>query len=593
MVQPARAIEIQNVAFSGCNLRTGAIPLVCTLSLTVSGASPILGTFVWGDGTVTQQIQNNGTNNLFSVSHTYTVKGNYTLHANLTDAVGAIWQNSWRVSALAVGYSGAASVSATIEGYGLVAALQRMSADSETFTAYVKNTGSAWIGSMTVTWYGNNWGTVCTTQTNAISSLAVGQWAYATAQSFWSCGEPTSIWVKVTAPGFPSLNGTSPKMTVSWSAGMPAVGLQIRAIQNSLTLPLGGYGLLQYQVTNTGYFSLDFHDTVAQDPLGSFVLMPSDLGNPSHSLFINNTQNPSLAGTLALFQGLGRILLQPGQSVLVNRTVLAVNGGGLTDLHITDTLYPACPTTPGANGVDSDLACGLSMFPPQPASVNLAIALTQTGASILMLTANPLGNGTEQFIGQIVSVGPGSGFLVTGFVFWKSADVTNRSQVAGPTMSSTGTVTVSVTGLKGGTNYSVQFFVQGVGPAVYSNTLAFVTSGFCTGVGCGGVSPPVTPPNFIAAFLTILASASGVPAEIFGYLFGLALIGTAILFLLVVSSSLKVDIPPLLFMGLLWLLLIINVVLFLWPDWIIVLMFVFTGLLLWRELSSSGSEASG
>ena len=68
-------------------------------------------------------------------------------------------------------------------------------------------------------------------------------------------------------------------------------------------------------------------------------------------------------------------------------------------------------------------------------------------------------------------------------------------------------VTVNVIGLSPGTNYSVQFSVQGVGPQIFSNVIQFVTAGVCTGAGCANNPPPNTPSNFVAAFLTFLGSA--------------------------------------------------------------------------------------
>lgn len=593
---PARAIEIAYATFTGCPSRTGAIPLTCTITVSASGAPPIVGQFGWGDGANTNLIENNGTNSLFVATHTYSVKGNYSLTVNLTDVVGATWRTTYKVSAWAVGYLGTAAVSATIEGYGLVTALQRMTSDEEGFTAYVHNTGSAYISPLTVTFYGDTWGTVCAT--NTISDLIVGGWAYTTASGFninAACDTVTQIWVKVTSSSFPALNGTSPKMTVAWSAVEPAIGLSLRATQTQISVPLGGYALIQYQVTNIGFFSLDFYDTPVQNPLGSFALMPADLGNPAHALIINGTTTQTILGSTALFQGLGRILLQPGQSIYINRTIQALGSTTQsTSLTITDSALPRCPVYPVSPTPDNSLACGLSITPSLTPSVTITVSVTQIGATILMLVANPLGNGSEQFIGQIVSIGSSSGFLTTSFIFWKSADLTNRSQVSGPTMTQPGTVTVSVIGLTAGTNYSVQFSVQGVGPQIFSNVIQFVTAGVCSGAGCSNNPPPNTPSNFVAAFLTFLGAAAGVPAEIFGLLFGLAIIGTFILFLLVVSSHLEVDIPLEVFMGLLWMLVIVNVVLFLWPSWIIVLMFVFTGILLWWSLTGSGrGEASG
>ena len=77
----------------------------------------------------------------------------------------------------------------------------------------------------------------------------------------------------------------------------------------------------------------------------------------------------------------------------------------------------------------------------------------------------------------------------------------------------------------------------------------------------------------------------GVNAGVFGALVGLGFLFIAILVLGVFRvSGAAMFVMLIAIMG-------VNVVLGLWPSWMIVIMAVIGGVLLWREISGSGSEA--
>lgn len=569
------------------------MPFTEELVLSVSGSSPFTGTFVWGDGGVSQSISNNGTTSIFDVTHSYTVVGNYTLAVTIQDAAGSVWKNTYKVSAWKTGFFGLASVSARIEGYGIVSALQRMRNDQETITVFFQNTGSAYLAPITATFYAGSWANQCDQELSSLGLLP-GDWGYLTWVGNYNflCEGQTPVWAKITSTSWPALNATSPQMSVTWSTTTaPSATFTVRSTVSTATAAVGAYSILQYQIVNTGQFTLDFYGSAATSPVNSAILFPADLGNPSHALTVNQSAQQVSFGGAALYQGVGRILLQPGQAMYVNRTFQVVASSGTSSITLTDTLQSKCPISLRAGGGDSYLACGLQVgstygLGAGTGQVSVSISLTIAGASIAMTAAIPLGNGTEQFQGTVVSMGSNTPFLTVWFVFWKTAAPATQYTLQAGTIYAAGTVTATATGLAPNTNYTVQFAAQSSGPAITSNQVAFVTQGGCTGTGCAGGtgsgagSPPA---NFVLGFLFFLSSASGVPVEIFGFFLGLVLIATFLLAVLVIPRYLgaeSIEIPELVWAALIPTLVIVNVLFFLWPSWVLILVIVPEAILL-------------
>lgn len=590
---PARAIEISGVTFLQCTSRACTVPFTQEISFQASGAPPMVGNFAWGDGVSTQYIQNNGTSVTFDVSHRYTVKGNYTLNVTVTDEAGAIWTSYYKVSAWTAGYTGAAAVSARIEGYGIIPALQRSSSEKGPIMGIVTNTGSAYIQPWEIEFFDGTWGHRCWTQT-VTEGLVPGAMAYvaASGDAIFGCGQVSpgtvNYWVRVTSSSWPSLNGTSPVMPISFADSEPTADFVINAVTPTISVGIGSYVKEQYQIVNTGQFTLDFYGSFTESPSNSLLLMPADLGNPTHSLLMNGTAQQRLVGSTQLFQGVGRLILQPGQSVYVNRTIQAISAVQSGSVVLTDTIQPKCIDQSG----DSVNACDLLILGLRPHSVTVNVQVTEVGATIQMVSAVPIANGTEQFTGVVITMGSNTPYLSVLFRFWKTSTPATTYDLAAGTIFSPGTVQAVASGLSASTNYTVEFVAQGVGPEITSNAVNFVTAGGCTGTGCAGTAP--SSQIWVTSFLYFLSSASGVPAEIFGLFFGMMLIGAFLLFLIVIPSVVgaDVDLPEFVWMGVLLLLVIVNVLLFLWPSWVIILIVVPEAIMLAGKFMSPSSGGS-
>lgn len=584
--QPAQAIEVTGVQFLQCSSRACTVPFTEEVVINVAGDSPFQGTFIWGDGGVSQVIVNNGTASTFDVTHSYTVAGNYTLAIQIQDALSSVWKNSYKVSAWKVGFFGQMSVSTRIEGYGIVNALQRERLDSETITAILQNTGSAYLQPWTVTFYASTWANQCG-QKSVSQGLLPGDYAYLTIDTLdLLCGNLSPVWAKVTSTSWPALNSTSPSMTITWSTtATPNAGFILRSTVPSITMATGGFAILQYQIVNTGQFTLDFTGSVSMSPQNTMLVFPTDLGNPWHSLTVNASAQQVSFGGVGLYQGVGRIILQPGQSIFVNRTVQALSSVSSNSITLTDRVQGSCLLPPTANGLDSPFGCGNLVGNTgltngvQPQSISVSVSLSIAGSSIAMSAAIPLGNGTEQFQGTVITLGSNIPFLNVWFVFWKTAVPGTQFTLQAGTVYAPGTVTATATGLAPNTNYTVQFAAQSTGPAIFSNQVGFVTAGGCTGTGCAGPggSPGSTPGNFVQGFLFFLSAASGIPAEIFGFFLGLVLIGVFLMAVLIIPAYLGVkdlEVPELVWAALIPTLVIVNVLFFLWPSWVLILVVV-------------------
>lgn len=595
---PARAIELNNITFLGCPARFCPVPFTMEVQVTVSGSPPFTGVFTWGDGTNLTSYSNNGTTSSFDVSHQYTVKGNYSLRIILRGADGAQWQSTYKVSALGGSFLGTATVRAWIEGQGYVNQLYRKDSDQETITAYVQNTGSAYFGPVTVTFMaGGGSGALC--DVASFNALVPGGAGYVVWNPVHagviSCtiNHLTPVWVYVKSSSVPAMNVSSPKMIVNWSTTTPAAGVTVVASTYNTAGPTGGFTQpITYYIKNTGTFSVDVHGSPTQSVTGALALYPNDLGQPADSLVVNGSQQQALLGTYALFQGVGRAIIQPGETLSVNRSLLALGAitatpGQSTAVTLTDLLDPLCPiptTSERGTPIDASFWCGFSVMPNNP-SISVTVTITAQGASIYMVAAVNLGNGTVQFVGQITAIAPGSGTLSTEFDFWKTANVSTLASIAGQPMSSPGQVTAVASGLSPKTNYSVQFVVKNPSVTIASNVILFVSG---SGPGTGGSTGNPTQ-TFTDAWLFWVASSAGVPMEIIGFAVGMAILGFTLFAVLLIASKVDLDIPPELFVGVLLVCLIVNVGLFLWPSWSLAIVIVAEALLLWDRYSARGS----
>ncbi len=572
------------------------------LQLTVSGSPPFTGVFTWGDGTNLTAYANNGTTSFFDVSHQYTVKGNYSLRVVVRGADGAQWESMYKVSALGGAFLGTANVKAWIEGQGLVNQLYRRSNDQETITAYVQNIGSAYFGPVTVTFRaGAGGGTYC--DQASINALVPGGKGYVT----WNpnhadvigcdINHRSPVWVYVTSSAWPSLNVSSPKMIVNWSDTVtPTAGVSIIASSYNTIGPTGGFATpVSYSIKNTGSFSLDVHDSPTQSITGALALYPADLGQPADSLVINGSQQQALLGSYALFQGVGRAIIQPGETLVVNRTIQALGAvtatpGQSSAVTLTDLFTTMCPlytVFEGSKPIDATYWCGFMVSPNYP-SVSVTVTITAQGASIYMVAAVNLGNGTAEFIGQINSISQGSGTLSTEFDFWETADVSTLASISSTPMSSPGQVSAVVSGLKAATNYSVQFLVKNPSVTIASNVVAFTSASGPSGGGGGAASGTQ---SFTDAWLFWVSQSAGLPMEVVGFIIGLALVGFTVAAVLLLFSKLdfEFDFLPELLMILILVVLIVNVALFLWPSWILAIVIVAEALVLWSRLFERGS----
>lgn len=590
---PARAIEITNIQFLQCAPRACTIPFTLEMQITASGSAPFQGTFTWGDGAITQTIANNGSSSSFDVTHQYTVKGNYTLAVQIIDAGSATWRNSYKVSAYTAGYYGSMTVTTRIEGTGFVSALIRRAGDYEPIGATVQNTGSAFLAPFKVQFYAQDWAHLCDSESISLGLLP-GQIAYIAVDTInfdINCGgfSLTPVWAKTTSTSWPSLNSTSPQMTITYlSSGYASASLSVQAVTPAITMATGAFAQVQYQVVNTGQFTIDFYDALNVNPGGSLLLYPQDLGNPYHSLTINRSAQVTSFNGIALFQSVGRIILQPGQSIYINRTIQAVVGSSASSILLGDTLSPKCLYS-AVSGGDSSLACGLNNPNPVSMGVGVTITLTLQGATVIMSAVIPLGNGTVQFQGTVVNMGSGTAYMTTWFLFWKSTSPGTTYTLPSGTIFAPGTVTATASGLGSTTNYTVQFVAQGTGPAIYSNQVAFTTPAGATNPGGGGSTSSL---NFIQAMIFQFASAAGMPPELLGFLIGLMVFGFAMLCMVLIVAKYDVDLPTEFWAGFFPALLIINVWLFFWPPLALVLIIVPEAILLANKFMSGGS-ASG
>lgn len=492
------------------------------------------------------------------------------------------------------------SVQTRIEGYGLIPALQRQKLDSESITAIVRNTGSALLTPFTVTMYCGSWANAEGVFTIS-QGLLPGAMAYVTFQAIGSsmCDNVSPVWAKTTSSSWPALNSTSPQMAITWSTSVsPAASFSITSTTPTVNVATGAYAKAQYLIVNTGQFSLDFYGTNQVTPANSLLLLPADLGNPTHALVMNGTTQQTLVGSTPLFQGVGRLVLQPGQSIYVNRTFQVVDAT-ISSILLGDTLNAKCLDSPSANAPDSNTGCGNFLLinqdgEIQPQGVGVSVTVSAVGATIQMVSAVSLGNGTEQFTGRVVTMGSNTAFLGTWFLFWKTAVPATQFKLLSGTVFSPGTVTATASGLAANTNYTVQFVVQGVGPAISSNTVTFTAAG-CSGSSCstGGGGTQGTSANFIQAAIFQFASAAGLPPELLGFIIGIIAFVTALLGIVVIESKAEVDLPPVFWAGFFPLMLVINVWLFFWPPLALILIIVPEAILIAREFLSGGGEASG
>ena len=604
----ARAIEISSVAFVQCPTRTCTVPFNLEVRIVASGAPPFSGYFYWGDNVNTTVTVNNGTSSTFDVVHRYTVKGNYSLLVTIVSNDSAGWSSIYNVVAVqGISWIPTAALTVAMEGQGYVNQLYRQKGDFETFTAFVHNTGYAAVLPVTVTFYGGSWANPCGSW--SIGALDVGAWGYATTNPAvaTACESKTPVFAKATSSTYPSLNASSPAMIVNWSNTVPGASVSVRISLNTISAPTGGWAPhVSYFVKNTGSFSLDWYDTPTQSVTGAFLLIPNDLGNPYDFLTVydgataygflqrfGERQVPGQNGPNP-FVGVGRIVLQPGQEIEIDRSFQALGtpSASGTSLTIQDPLSPKCLAQ--GSPPDYTYACGASVGAPIGATATVNAVISNTGASIIMASVLNLANGTSQFFGQVFSIAPGSGTLSTKFIFWKTALPGTTYFVNAAPLSSPGTVSATVTGLASVTNYSVQFAVQGTGPPIYSNILNWQTSAGCSGPACGTAGGAGSgTQSFTNAFLFWMSQAAGIPAPVIGFVIGMAFMGFVLIAVLLMLSKFEIDPPPELFVGVILTVLIFNVVLFLWPDWVLAIVIVAEALALWNRYSSSGAGVGG
>lgn len=588
--------------------RTGKAPLTIMAATTAAGwtgAYPITFSFVWGDGAANVSYQNCFScavspnfggfpiPNAAIVLHTYNVAGFYNLIVNVSDSLGVFRSDTYKVQVFSVSQA-FQGWRVFIEGAGLVANLTRQVNLAQPIMAYLyKNGTSPLTGGFTATWYMDTWSNVIYTKTYTQTVLPDAYFPFA-----WPGNTPQVIsapgthqfWVKTSCPGCSGFgaNVSSPKMTVVYTSATVAPSMTVTLLTGSVSnLQPGQTTTLQYRITNPSPFTINWFDQVsfsgsvlvAPDPPAIWSQFGPVINNTIPTYYLQPFNGAVTDQGDSPFTNLG-YLLQPGQNLTIKQEINnpSISSGSFSGgFQVTFTPYVAASCTAPTALTGASCAYGGNPI--------TAVTTVTTGgpapASITTGYGQQIGNGSVVLVGYVNSLGANAVLQA-----WFTFTVPNGTTYTTQTQLETGPATVRqyLYGLPTG-NYSMTMnAVTGGGTSLSGGTVTFTV-----GISSGANNPASNGQGAVQNFLFSMAIALNMPAVLLGLILGLFLIMGGIVLLLMAQYFFETDIPPIVWLPMLLTMAGVNIALFLWPDWLALVIFVVIGLLIWREFNASGA----
>ncbi len=587
--------------------RVGKAPFhvnAITSALTAGNAYPITCTFTWGDGSANVSVLSSPTSgaivngvvlpNMCAAFHTYNAAGNYVAYVNTSDAAGAYRVDHYRVIVYSSVYPGS-SYRVFLEGQGKVANLTRQTYASQPIVAFLYNNGTAPLaGGVTFSWFMDSWSNL--TYTDTTNKMIFPD-------SYFPSVWPGNVPQVITAPGthhvwVRAVNGatnvTSPHMTVVYVASVVQPSMTVTEKYNVLSNVQPGQVVLNpITITNSGSMTVAWTDATTQSGTQpGYVFLANEPGTLYNSLgpVTNNSvqtyvlmqsvngsaiyENPSPMG------GLG-VLLQPGETITLTQELYYPSGfpNLATSGQVTTTFQPyaagSC-TSVGVCSVAGQQVIGI-------------VQATTGGPAPPSITTNygqQIGNGSVLLSGTVNSMG-----TATLMQTWFQFTVPNGSTYT------TSTQMVTQIGV-------VQYYLYGAPVGNYSaRFLATTSTGlnldgglvtFTVGINSPSSNPAGTGQGFTQGFLYGIANAAGMPAIFVGMVIGFGLILALIILPLVfITTAFGVELPFFVWTSAILIGVVMCVIFWLWPSWVLLLILIPEALAVWSEFNSGGSEAAG
>lgn len=588
-----------------------------TTALGWTASYPITYTFLWGDGAANVTSQSclsctaypgvNGVSlpGIGMAMHTYNVAGTYNAIINVSDTMGVFRSDTYKVIVYSVTYP-LAWWRVFIEGAGKVANLTRQTYVAGPITAYLYNNGSApLMGGFTAYWYEDSWANMIYSHTFSQDIFPGEYFPFA-----WPGNVPQvtttpgthHFWVKTACFGCSGYgaNISSPAMTTVYQTAAVSPSMTVTQVSGSIAnLQQGQATVIKYHVVNNGPFTINWFD----QPLltGSIIVFPEPAElyaqygpviNASIQSYVLSPFSIPGGGTIPAtdesnspLTNLG-YLLQPGEDVTLSQEVYyppTTNqqlSGGL-EQQFTPYAAATCTAATTSNGA----SCGIG------GNQITATTTISTGgpapASITTGYGQQIGNGSVLLVGYVNSLGVSAVIQV-----WFQFTVPNGTVYTTTQQLFTGPATVRqyLYGMPIG-NYSMTMYgTTGGGQNLVGATVTF-TVGISSGANNAGSSGEGAVTNFLYSW----AVALNMPAVFIGFILGVFLLFGGVAVLLILQFYFEAEIPSVVWLVMLLILMGLNIGIFLWPDWLALVIFTVVGLMLLDELrgSSAGGEVSG
>lgn len=593
--------------------RYGQVPLRVLMTAdaaTLAGVYPITCATTWGDGASNTTTITSGQSSVCQQMHTFTVAGVYNTNVTITDALGVGRSGVYKFEVWS-GSQPASFYRVWIEGQGAVANLSRQTYTGQPIMAFILNNGTQIINGFTATWYmnanTNNWGNVILTKAYT-TVIAPGSyfpitWPGNTPQIITTVGTQY-VWVKVQG----ARNVTSVHMPVVYQGGAVPNALALSEPSTTIFAPnLNSVVTSTFTVTNPTPFTLFWYDTIqwptyqgvtynwgsispgafgSQWPNGAdyymngtaqaYLFQNAPFGLPPNSVSITNVNLPaSPAG----------VYLEPGQSITFREEVLPnLLGTVPVGLNFYSRVF-----SPVLAGSCTTITGSCSMGGAASSYTNFVQTGTSpTAVNIRTSFAAQIGNGSVKMVGYVLSMGQ-----YASFTMWFTWTLPNGTTYISPTQLITNTQEVDfyAFGLPQG-NYT-QFALIGQAPdgTTFNGGYLTFTIGVAGSTSTGNING--NGQAFTQGFLFAMAGALGMPAVFLGLVLGIIVSVGMVIFLAFIQSAMDVEIP-----GFVWaaqgiLAVVINALFFLWPSWVILILIVFEGFMIWSFFTGGGGLASG
>ncbi len=544
-VGEAQALEISEFDFDP-TCRCGTAPLTLNMTAKFNGRPPFEMDIDWGDGT----LEEIGTSiYVVSESHVYTA-GNYTLTVTLTDDSDIELSWDFAVSAWVSGYTGTVDYEIFVEVNPTPASFTRQVNRLRGLMVYVTNTGSApMTGSIQTRWWTDEPGyDAMVSGFTSTYTVSIGETRPLRSNHYESVTVGThNDWVYVNHTGSGLSERVDFDVIVSTSSQEPSITASISPLSRSIAV--GATTTYTITILNTGSFSIIIPHVYSGPSWISVV--PTDPGGATHTVnddYVWYTSSPS-------------DIILAGETLTVNISAQPVSAGSGT---LTWTLTPV---SMASDTTGTPVATG--------DSVRLEAFLTTTlsGALVDTVDVTVISQTSAEFIGAVTYLHANEAYIdvwfqyrVSGSTTWSFVEPTQER------LYGLGSFTVTVTGLTGNTTYEVFAVGQtNSGVLAYGDEIEFIT------LTPGDVQP-------FRNILQIIGDITGFDSAIIGLFFGLIPI------IIVILVFAYFGIPAWVYGAIIILLMIVNTLLFLWPSWTLVPVFVFVGLQMWAKFREGGEE---